>query len=530
SIILQSSNERCNYLQGLLGVFFHSTSVPQKVIDVLAHAGLSISVTSIHNAIHSIPRLTAFAWHVRNILVQHGRYFGTFADKLGEPESVLRIPVTKTEQIPFRSMRIKQSTADGNMEVMENLLRQGGIGDPTDKDFESAGDVDMSEHVLLIHGDLLTKERLDTVSDTRRIESTPKNRFQYIIFLPGLFHYKMACADAIWRTYLQPKEGRDDSNSMFQHVGILRPQETGRISTKPGFRRMHDVIHHDLHASILECWRLEAQSRQPVEWQTLEKFGKSEPGWDLLVEMSEAIVNKYVATSDKLGELRARPVSERDEEFENQCLRNRDQLLYVDLCQAMNAGDIGRVEASFLPWIYIFCATGKHKYAAQINKFSTNLRYVYPQDLCHIIRLNLLCNPTGKSNAFRAVDWLVERNNLYTKVVIFAGTGPNRTIDHIIKQSPLIEVFRNCHVIMENAFYLKNRTIQHTHPNMAATIEKLRSYIQSTLAYIPQNRSSKRVIEDQIAVGMKLIQQKKVSQTTTGEERYEAEPEDFVNN
>ncbi|KAG1785762.1 uncharacterized protein HD556DRAFT_1249379 [Suillus plorans] len=97
--------------------------------------------------------------------------------------------------------------------------------------------------------------------------------------------------------------------------------------------------------------------------------------------MSEAIVNKYVATTDKLGDLRTRPVSERDKQFENQCLRNRDQLLYIDLCQAMNAGDIGRVEASFLPWIYIFCATGKHKYAAQINKFSMNLRSVYPQDL-----------------------------------------------------------------------------------------------------------------------------------------------------
>ncbi|KAG2158702.1 uncharacterized protein EDB93DRAFT_1237957 [Suillus bovinus] len=223
----------------------------------------------------------------------------------------------------------------------------------------------MSEHVLLIHGDLLTKEQLDTVCDTQRIESTPKNRFQ-------LFHYKMACTDVIWRTYLQPKEGRDDSNSMFQHVGILQPQETGRISTKPGFRCMHDIVMMVL--------------RQPVEWQTLEKFGKSEVEWDLLVEMSEVIVHK--------------PVSEQDQQFENQCLRNRDQLLYVDICQAMNAGDIGQVEASFLPWIYIFCVTGKHKYAAQINKFSMNLQYTYPKDLCNIIHLNLLCNPMGKSNAF----------------------------------------------------------------------------------------------------------------------------------
>src|SRR6266571_3470043 len=30
--------------------------------------------------------------------------------------------------------------------------------------------------------------------------------------------------------------------------------------------------------------------------------------------------------------------------------------------------------------------------------------------------MNMLCNPTGKPNAFQPIDWLVERNNLYTKV------------------------------------------------------------------------------------------------------------------
>lgn len=30
--------------------------------------------------------------------------------------------------------------------------------------------------------------------------------------------------------------------------------------------------------------------------------------------------------------------------------------------------------------------------------------------------MNWLCNPTGKEDKFRAIDWLVEMNNLYTKV------------------------------------------------------------------------------------------------------------------
>jgi hypothetical protein len=34
------------------------------------------------------------------------------------------------------------------------------------------------------------------------------------------------------------------------------------------------------------------------------------------------------------------------------------------------------------------------------------------------IRYNILINPTGKVGKFRAVDWCVELNNLYTKVSI----------------------------------------------------------------------------------------------------------------
>ncbi|KAH9008001.1 hypothetical protein EDB85DRAFT_1843007, partial [Lactarius pseudohatsudake] len=305
SIILQSANENCNHLQGIIGMFVHSANVPQRVMEVLAHAGLSISIKSIQRAVKSMstdsarkirqslrslkvamaydnfdinfktseptiahqssfmsatsataiplvgvenidalrcsaalwnadprnpspsaspvsfdefdllkfhmmstydrrvpeeeltPRRKAFAWHVREILTNHGQHFAHFSKQLGAPKSVLRIPLSTTEQIPMRSMKIKQSSVDGNIEVMGNLLRQGGLGDPTDPGFDTRGDVDISEFVLLIHGDLLTKEHLDTVRDSRRIEDTPKDRFQYVVFIPGLFHYKMACVDAL---------------------------------------------------------------------------------------------------------------------------------------------------------------------------------------------------------------------------------------------------------------------------------------------------------------------------------------------
>jgi hypothetical protein len=449
SIILQSANENCNHLQGILGIFVHSANVPQRVSEVLAHAGLIVSIKSIQRAVKLMsidsarkikiglrslkmavaydnfdinfktseptlahrssfvsamsataiplvgvddldvlrcsealwnvdarnpsssvahtgadefdllrfhatntydhespgtgfsPRFKAFAWHVREILINHGQHFRYLSDNLGMPDSVLQIPVSKTDQVPMRSMKIKQSSVDGNVDVMENLLRQGGLGDPTDPDFESNGDVDILDFVLLVHGDLLIKERLDTVRDSRRIEDTPKNRFQFVVFVLGLFHLKMAAVDALWQIYLQVKDGREDVNSTYQHVGILRPQETGLMTTKPGFRRMHDIVHHELRAVILECWWKESSTFLSTDSASLQAFAETKPDWELVVKISEDIVRKYVVTMEGLIKSRAEPESERDQQFENQSLRNRDYLLYIDLCNVMNVGDVG---------------------------------------------------------------------------------------------------------------------------------------------------------------------------------------------
>ncbi|KAG1890422.1 uncharacterized protein F5891DRAFT_965005 [Suillus fuscotomentosus] len=331
SICMQNTNKRCNCLQGWMGFFMKSTGVPEKVIKVMAHAGLSVNLSTIYNMVTSIlkeisrdikrevhtlcaafaydnfdiafnvaqPTLEnhsffvsttsatvislygvdesneevlrssaklwasdpknpspslfplmnesrsflmlhkkdtynqqmnptqlsgqeeAFAWHIYAILIQHNQNFKHFADKLDEPETIQRIPIHKTNQIPCCSMNIKQSTTDRNIEVLDNLFHQGGIRDKSEVNFDAEHDVDMTEHVILVHGDLLTKEWVDSVRNSQKIEHTPKNRLQYVVFLPGLFHYKMACADALWCTYIHPKEGCEDDNSLYQHIGIL---------------------------------------------------------------------------------------------------------------------------------------------------------------------------------------------------------------------------------------------------------------------------------------------------------------------
>jgi hypothetical protein len=53
---MQSSNQRCNALQSVIGVFLHSCGVPEAAIELFAHIGLSISTTTINDAISSLSK------------------------------------------------------------------------------------------------------------------------------------------------------------------------------------------------------------------------------------------------------------------------------------------------------------------------------------------------------------------------------------------------------------------------------------------------------------------------------------------
>jgi hypothetical protein len=180
--------------------------------------------------------------------------------------------------------------------------------------------------------------------------------------------------------HLQEKKIRMDPNSLFRNISILRPKEIGKFTSNPGYRQMHDVIHHDMIEAMLDCWRMEAELRNS-RCSSLKSFSEVGPSWKTIVNMSETIVEKYIASTPTLADMRTKANSERDKIFENQTLRNRNGFLYLDMRHAMKTGDIGHVEALSLPWIYIFKATGKHKYASHFARFLKQLFKVFPKDL-----------------------------------------------------------------------------------------------------------------------------------------------------
>ena len=80
-------------------------------------------------------------------------------------------------------------------------------------------------------------------------------------------------------------------------------------------------------------------------------------------------------------DLCGQPSAARDTQHENILLMHQYFLLYDEISFSMNHGDIGRLETLFPPWVYLFRATGKHKYAAQMVTFMTDIHFVYPPGL-----------------------------------------------------------------------------------------------------------------------------------------------------
>ena len=82
--MMQSSNQCCNALQSILGIFLHCCNAPEAVRECLAHMGISISVSAINSAVTNLSKqsedemqhlsesfLTSYAYNNLDIDLNH---------------------------------------------------------------------------------------------------------------------------------------------------------------------------------------------------------------------------------------------------------------------------------------------------------------------------------------------------------------------------------------------------------------------------------------------------------------------------
>lgn len=278
-------------------------------------------------------------------------------------------------------MDINQSTADGQLQIIENLFTQANVGDPAD----STGVEDISEYVVFMHSHLGTGEHLESVRCSCSIEVTSVHRLQPVVFAMGLFHYQMALTDVLWKMYIEPKHLCTNPNGLYQHACKSYPHESGKIGSKPGFWLVHNIMHQCGYARMLNVWEVDMWRRNQSH-SSLSNFAASKPMWDAIFQLSIELAQTYLDKPDAKSKL-----------FQNNSLILARLIQYMELTHAMKHGDIGQVEKMFIDSVLVFKTVGKHKYAMALVDIMHKLNYVFPHALrehsssigCAILLANL---------------------------------------------------------------------------------------------------------------------------------------------
>ncbi len=112
--------------------------------------------------------------------------------------------------------------------------------------------------------------------------------------------------------------------------------------------------------------------------------------------------------------------------------------------------------------------------------------------------------------------------------VVYGGDGSNYTVEHILKDSPLVQVYRDIKLSMgENLFTMKLSSA-HSYPDMTKTYKKITTYLSQMAAHIfTPGRTCKYSTPDPISVGLEAIDAKGLGMDAaeSGEDEYATEKE-----
>ncbi|KAF8328255.1 uncharacterized protein EI90DRAFT_3017874 [Cantharellus anzutake] len=259
-------------------------------------------------------------------------------------------------------MYAKASTIDGNIEAIASLLEQSRI----------IKDAIFENYVVLVHGDLGVIEKIETIMRSRRIEEDWYERLGFLLPIPGLFHIRMACVDAINRIHGSTPGMRNDPNGLYKYLMTLFPNNTAKLNQKvPPFRMMNDGIDYILRVAILNAWKEDMGG-------DIAGFLKSNPTLDDIKHHAQSIASKQFQASH-LHE-RHRHDMEQDQVRNNQVLFNCDAMYYRILVHAINYGMVDIILDVLAVWIPILLSCGKHKYASYLAKFLARVKQ-YPEAL-----------------------------------------------------------------------------------------------------------------------------------------------------
>ena len=89
-----------------------------------------------------------------------------------------------------------------------------------------------------------------------------------------------------------------------------------------------------------------------------------------------------------------------------------------------------------------------------------------------------------------------------------SGSYSNKTIENILKESPLVETYRQLGKMIENNFCTTKKTTKHQSPNMKTTFDELLAMMKKNGTHVRENgRESRFTVNRNLEKGLESIQQ-----------------------
>ncbi|KAJ7823342.1 hypothetical protein B0H14DRAFT_2597994 [Mycena olivaceomarginata] len=230
--------------------------------------------------------------------------------------------------------------------------------------------------VKILAGDQLSIARLRSLLNTRAGHEGGYSGFGWGVWMPGLFHGKIADMHGFFVTHWG-----------VPHCGTRNP---GSLS----FHNTH--LHQSPDSSII------ASSVPRVLGPSFSPPFTCSVNFRAMAQTAEGTPPRG------------------DEIFENSCLFLRDALILHEFTDAIKAGDSGHIVLVLKILALSFRGNGRSKYAYAMLHLIHNLTHVWPKPIWNIILHNWLVNPTGNLFSWVEVDLMQEHMNFWIKTIYLA--------------------------------------------------------------------------------------------------------------
>lgn len=285
---------------------------------------------------------------------------------LKPPPPVDQLPVGPehaTLQYLLGSVGIPEASYEDNARLINEWLGQLGIS--TDDARKKLSD----EEFVVWVGDQLTVDRLRGLFKFRAEDENSFDRLDFVVLAFGWFHLQMAWATSIHKQYLGTSQSRGLKQAflLLEKKGLTKPLIKG-----PFHHDLEEALFHISEAQIRVDWLEEGNVEQLAD---LRKYTPQQ-----LYKLAEKIV-KNRASSEAIDSIDAQPEEQRDDEFRQVAMWNRDMLQYIVLARAIQNGDVGLMEAMLPHLLFRFLGGGNSKYANEVIELLQGLHKEWPKDV-----------------------------------------------------------------------------------------------------------------------------------------------------